>query len=187
MLRRRLPSLETAPTHLSGTRQRRAEVQADPRWRAINLPSLEDRRALGARGEHYVWQDSKFEGFELYFNDEARSAMGFIDFGTRCEGPPGCVHGGALATIFDNVLGSTVVEGLKGQRAVTLNLDVNYRKIIETRIDRVEGRKVYVTATLTDGEDGTLHADASALFLVVNLQQIRDQIHKGNNSNRPSS
>jgi predicted thioesterase len=58
-------------------------------------------------------------------------------------------------------------------------------KIIETRIDRVEGRKVYVTATLTDGEDGTLHADASALFLVVNLQQIRDQIHKGNN--RPSS
>jgi predicted thioesterase len=65
-------------------------------------------------------------------------------------------------------------------------------KIIETRIDRVEGRKVYVTATLTDGEDGTLHADASALFLVVNLQQIRDQIHnKGNNANsstsRPSS
>jgi hypothetical protein len=50
MLQRRLPRLEADPTHMSGTRQRRAEVQADPRWRAINLPSLDDRRALGARG-----------------------------------------------------------------------------------------------------------------------------------------
>jgi predicted thioesterase len=49
-------------------------------------------------------------------------------------------------------------------------------KIVETKIDRVEGRKVYVTATLTDGEDGTLHADASALFLLVNWHQIKDKI-----------
>jgi predicted thioesterase len=56
---------------------------------------------------------------------------------------------------------------------------------METRIDRVEGRKVYVTATLTDGEDGTLHADASALFLVVNWQQIKDKIHPSADKNKP--
>jgi acyl-coenzyme A thioesterase PaaI-like protein len=44
------------------------------------------------------------------------------------------VHGGALATLFDNVLGSTVVESLKGQRAVTLNLNVNYRKVLFSKL-----------------------------------------------------
>lgn len=51
-------------------------------------------------------------------------------------------------------------------------------KIIESKVDKVEGRKVYVTATISDGEDGTVHADASALFLTVNWQHIKDKVTK---------
>jgi acyl-coenzyme A thioesterase PaaI-like protein len=37
-----------------------------------------------------------------------RSTVGSVLFAKTCEGPPGSVHGGAIATALDDVLGSQV-------------------------------------------------------------------------------
>ena len=74
-------------------------------------------------------------------------------------GGNGAAHGGAIALLFDEQCGMTI---FAAQRPVarTAYLHVNYRKltpldvelVVESKIDRVEGRKVYVTIELKDAD-----------------------------------
>ena len=86
-------------------------------------------------------------------------------------GRNGAVHGGSLGMLFDTVLGMTgsVLTGNPRQR--TAYLKINYRNIVpiekdlqfDAGVDRVDGRKVFVSGRLTDGD--TLLSDADALFV----------------------
>ena len=85
-------------------------------------------------------------------------------------GGNGAAHGGTLPLLFDEVLGR--LANSTG-RAIgrTAYLKVNFRKItpigitlqIDATVDRVEGRKRWVSARLLD--DGNLVADAEGLFV----------------------
>lgn len=86
-------------------------------------------------------------------------------------GGNGAAHGGVLPLLFDDLFGMIVhYSGRPISR--TAFLHVNYRKItpLETpltvtgRVDRVEGRKTFVTAELRD-EQGELLADSEALMV----------------------
>ncbi len=86
-------------------------------------------------------------------------------------GRNGAVHGGAVAMLFDSVLGYTAAKLTRSLYQRTAFLRVDYRKIapveqtlrIESGIDRIEGRKIFVTGCLFDGE--TQLAEAEALFV----------------------
>ncbi|MBS9532103.1 PaaI family thioesterase [Mycobacterium sp. M1] len=88
-------------------------------------------------------------------------------------GRNGAVHGGAIALLFDSVLGtaSWLLTGGPYQR--TAYLHVNYRKIVpiekelqvQAGVSRVEGRKIFLETRLCDGD--TLLADGEALFVVL--------------------
>lgn len=90
-------------------------------------------------------------------------------FGSAYEGPPGSVHGGFVAAAFDEVLG--YVQSLSGQPGMTGTLTVRYRKptplhtplLFEAELLRVEGRKIFTSATLT--AEGVLRAEAEAIFI----------------------
>ncbi|MEZ4327481.1 MAG: PaaI family thioesterase [Polyangiales bacterium] len=99
-------------------------------------------------------------------------------FGREAEGRPGVAHGGAIATVIDDVSGTT--GWLSGKPVVSLNLNIDYRAfvptgawlLVEGRVTDVQGRKVWVTCTVTtpsaDGAgESTLHAEAKGLFLQV--------------------
>ncbi|MGV0742441.1 PaaI family thioesterase [Mycolicibacterium sp. XJ870] len=86
-------------------------------------------------------------------------------------GRNGAVHGGALALLFDSLLGFTAAKLTRSPYQRTAYLHVNYRKIapiekelqVDAGIDRIEGRKIFVTGRLRDGDDVLTEADA--LFL----------------------
>lgn len=88
-------------------------------------------------------------------------------------GRNGAVHGGALALLFDSLLGFTAFTLGKRPRQRTAFLHVDYRKIalverelqVDAGIDRVEGRKIFVTGRLLDGDD--VLCEAEALFLTL--------------------
>ena len=88
-------------------------------------------------------------------------------------GRNGAVHGGALGLLFDSVLGMTSAVITGGPRQRTAYLHVNYRQIvpinkelqIDAAVDRVEGRKIFVSGRLSDGD--TLLTDAEALFVLL--------------------
>lgn len=93
------------------------------------------------------------------------------------QGPPGAVHGGFLAAMFDELLGS--VQSLASEGGgYTAKLEVRYRNL--TPLDRElrfvgwvvadKGRRVQVEATCTAGD--TRCADAHGLFVRPAAQPI---------------
>jgi len=103
--------------------------------------------------------------------------QGWARFARFHLGRNGAVHGGALGMLFDTVLGltSSVITG--GPRQRTAYLRINYRHIvpiekklqIDAGIDRVDGRKIFVSGRLTDGD--TVLTEADALFVRLNPGQ----------------
>jgi acyl-coenzyme A thioesterase PaaI-like protein len=97
--------------------------------------------------------------------------QGWARFARFHLGRNGAVHGGALGLLFDTVLGltSSVLTGGPYQR--TAYLKINYRHIvpiekklqIDAGVDRVDGRKIFVSGRLSDGD--TVLTDADALFV----------------------
>ncbi len=86
-------------------------------------------------------------------------------------GRNGAVHGGSLVRLFDTVLGLTasVLTGSRRQR--TAYLRINYRNIVpiekklqfDAGVDSEDGRKIFVSGRLWDGD--TLLTEADALFV----------------------
>lgn len=99
--------------------------------------------------------------------------VGRVRFDRRQEGAPGLAHGGALATLLDDALGSLLV--VVGRPAVTAKLCVDYRSpavlhrdlVVDAWIDRVDGRKLHLAGTVKDGD--VLVAEGTALFLEVDM------------------
>ena len=93
------------------------------------------------------------------------------------SGAPGIAHGGAVATVVDDVLGFLLY--LVAQPGVTRRLEVDYLKPvlvgvpyeIRARVDRHEGRKVFVSCSCT-GPDGVEAFRASGLFITVDLEHF---------------
>jgi len=87
------------------------------------------------------------------------------------RGGNSAAHGGTIALLFDDLLGM-IVHASGHPIARTAYLHVNYRKVtpietelvVEGRVDRAEGRKLFCTAELRD-LDGTVLADCEALML----------------------
>ncbi|MXW62555.1 MAG: PaaI family thioesterase [Acidimicrobiaceae bacterium] len=101
--------------------------------------------------------------------DEHFEIHGEVTFGTAFNGPPDCVHGGVIAALFDELLGSAcVVNGIGGY---TGTLTIVYRTPtplgtpLQMRgwFDRSERRKVFAKGTLHAGD--TLCAQAEGIFI----------------------
>jgi acyl-coenzyme A thioesterase PaaI-like protein len=101
---------------------------------------------------------------------------GTVTLDRRHEGAPGFAHGGAVATVLDDALGSLLT--LLRKPAVTARLEVNYRRPayvgrpfqVEAWVERIEGRKLHLAGALSDAVDRI--ADASGLFLRVDAEHF---------------
>ncbi|MEV0293681.1 PaaI family thioesterase [Nocardia sp. NPDC050710] len=99
-----------------------------------------------------------------------------ITFRTYHLGGNAAAHGGQIAICFDDLLGMAAAVHAGGVTR-TASLTVDYRSItpldtelrVRTWAERQEGRKVYVRATLHDGD--RLCAEANGLFIVLNPGQ----------------
>lgn len=98
-------------------------------------------------------------------------------FDERHVGAPGVAHGGAVATVVDDLFGFLLY--LVGELAVTRRLEIDYRApvrlgvpyLLRARVVRRDGRKLFVDAAGTD-EAGTPVLSAAALFVVVDQQHF---------------
>ena len=89
--------------------------------------------------------------------------------GWQYEGPPGCVHGGFIAALFDEMMGLTQLKAKNP--GMTGELKVRYQRPtplaqplqFEAQVDRSEGRKTFVTAVLKHQD--TVTASCEAVFI----------------------
>ena len=101
-----------------------------------------------------------------------------VIFGQLAQGPPGHVHGGAIAAVLDEAMGA--VAWMNDFTAMTVNLEVQYYKsvkletvaYVEAWVDRSEEKKVYVKGILVS-EDESLYAEANSLFIRQSKEQFQ--------------
>ncbi|KAM6936210.1 acyl-coenzyme A thioesterase THEM4 [Lycodopsis pacificus] len=116
--------------------------------------------------------------YVLFFNREEQRCVGIFQAGHLLEGPPGHVHGGAIATMIDTVTGSLAL--ILCGPVVTANLNINYRKpiplgstvLLESSLDRKEGKKIFITSKVTSSDGSKLHTDTTALFVSISLSNL---------------
>lgn len=100
-------------------------------------------------------------------------------FDARHVGAPGIAHGGAVATVFDDLFGFLLYS--VGDLAVTRSLDVEYLSpvlldveyTLHASIAERVGRKIHMAATLQASE-GALIARSGALFVTVDLDHFKN-------------
>jgi acyl-coenzyme A thioesterase PaaI-like protein len=105
--------------------------------------------------------------------DEDGRIRGWARFSRYHLGRNGAAHGGAIALLFDSILGLTSALLTQGPYQRTAFLHVNYRKIVpiektlqlDAGVSRVEGRKIFVEVTLSDGDD--VLTEGEALFVLL--------------------
>jgi hypothetical protein len=101
--------------------------------------------------------------------DGAMELRGRAFFDYPYEGPPTCVHGGVIAELFDELLGSANIINSRG--GLTGRLTITYRQPTPLRstLDLVarqtggERRKVFTWGGIY--HDGTLTAEAEGVFI----------------------
>jgi acyl-coenzyme A thioesterase PaaI-like protein len=113
---------------------------------------------------------------------EGDRVVGTVTMGPAYEGPPGCLHGGFIAALFDELLG--YAQSLTGRPGMTGRLTVAYRNPtplgeplrLEGWVTAVEGRTITTQATLhhAAGPDRTqLCAEAEGVFVSMRPEVMR--------------
>lgn len=155
------------PTYLSQIAGRLQDEQLPAHW-----PTC-----LGCGGDNEA-------GFHLQVLRDGAGVVAEHTFADRHTGAPGIVHGGAVATVVDDVLGYLLY--LVPMAGVTRHLEVDYLKpvlagvpyVVRAQIDSLEGRKLWASCACT-APDGTVTFTAKGLFLRVDLDHFADAVTQG--------
>lgn len=115
-------------------------------------------------------------GMGLKLRIDGERIRGRVCFDQRQEGAPGFAHGGAIATVLDDALGTMLM--ILRQPAVTARLTVDFRAPaflgrefeVEAWCERIDDRKIYLAGRIVDG--ATVIADCRALFIEVEVEHF---------------
>jgi acyl-coenzyme A thioesterase PaaI-like protein len=113
---------------------------------------------------------------ELHMDVHEGGGQGGVVIGPVFQGGPGLVHGGILALLIDHAMGC-VAAGPE-RPAMTVRLAMRYLKptplgvplTVSVRLDRIEGRRLHLSADIT--ADGQVTVDAEAIFLKLTEQNL---------------
>ncbi|MBT4522412.1 MAG: PaaI family thioesterase [Halieaceae bacterium] len=114
---------------------------------------------------------------------EGKTAYGTVNCGWAYEGPPGCLHGGYIAAIFDQFLGMAQIAGKNP--GMTGSLTTRYLKPTPLNTDleltadivSVNGRKTIVKGEIRAG--ATVTATCEGLFIRPSPNATHKQLSPG--------
>ncbi|KAM4690481.1 uncharacterized protein WCC33_017875 [Rhinophrynus dorsalis] len=152
-------------------------------WRPIPcygeiIYSIEGDPPEGGRVNRFFTRnfDKDGVGFEysMFYNKDEKRVVCLLQPGTYLGGHPGFIHGGCIATIIDDTSGIAAV--LEIGKVMTAQITINYRNpiplgstvIVDSHVDKVEGKKVYTSCEVRSHDDSVLHTEAKALFIRMN-------------------
>ncbi len=113
---------------------------------------------------------------QLVLEQDEHGVTGRVTVGRVFQGGPGLVHGGILALLIDHAMGCVAAGPLRP--AMTVQLSLRYRRptpvgvplTVTAQLDRVEGRKLHLSATIS--VDGQVTVDADAIFLTLTTENL---------------
>ena len=119
-------------------------------------------------------------GIGIKVRRDGDEAVADFNLGAAFEGAPRRAHGGVVAAIFDDVMGYVLV--VHRTPAFTGRLTVSYRApvpmgqdmTVRARLERREGRKLFMTAQMTLTADGShpVICEAEGLFIAIPPERL---------------
>jgi acyl-coenzyme A thioesterase PaaI-like protein len=111
------------------------------------------------------------------------SGAGEVVIGPLFQGGPGLVHGGIVALLIDHAMGC--VAARPDRPAMTVQLAMRYRRptplgvplTVSVTLNRIEGRKLHLSATITAHDQVTVEADA--IFLALTTENLATVFRRG--------
>ncbi|XP_058016701.1 acyl-coenzyme A thioesterase THEM4-like, partial [Ahaetulla prasina] len=109
--------------------------------------------------------------FAMFYNGLERRMVVLLQPGSYLEGMIGFMHGGAVAAILDHTFASCGICAFG--IVLTANLSVNYKSpiplgsvvLVETKVEKVEEKKIFLSGRVQSTDAQNLHADATALLI----------------------
>lgn len=158
---------------MSEPEDRPPQVVPDPGWIPVEPPNLE-----GGRGSFVSGEPAEGRLRVSYFRrPEDDRLVGRAWFGAGAEGPPGHAHGGAMAAVLDEAMGSC--GWLAGYPVVAAHIEADFKRMLplgtdarlEAWVERIEGRKVFIQGLLAD-EEGDLFASSRGVFVILRPERL---------------
>lgn len=109
----------------------------------------------------------------VYVDDAKGSLRAFYYLGSGLGGHHGMLHGGVFAVLLDECMGRASFAVLPNHIGVTASMDIAYSApikipgivIVKAVVDKLEGRKAWVAASMESPDGLTVFAKAKALFI----------------------
>lgn len=143
------------------------DLSPEPGWRELV-------RDPGRRNTSYVSGDPHTDRIRVrYYVDEATDTkVAKAVFGPGAEGPPGYAHGGSIAALLDEAMGSHL--WYRGHPVLLARFELSYRAsvpqgvpvVVRPRLVSHRGRKIEAAGAI-EGLDGTVYCESTALFVVM--------------------
>ncbi len=100
-----------------------------------------------------------------------------VYFGTMAQGPPFHAHGGSQAAVLDEAMGLSA--WFANKAVVAANIKIEYVKMlkllqvvtVETWIEKVDGRKVWMKAEIKDSK-GIIYSKGTGLYIILPDEKI---------------
>lgn len=151
----------------------------------VDKPQLNGRDEWSSSGQYGSWQVHLLEStpvlgrasplspeLSIWFEQTGEETRAFasVKFNWLYEGPTGICHGGWVAAVFDELLGTAQV--LSGKTGMTASLNTRYHKptplnkelLLSAWVTEVEDKKIVIRGEMHDGE--TLTASCEGIFVI---------------------
>ncbi|MEH6567909.1 MAG: hotdog fold domain-containing protein [Halioglobus sp.] len=167
----------TPPTQALHDMAEKLEQQTQEFSRSKRLYGLLEFIRDGEHGDHGEinhelngvggWSNPLSPGLNIWI--EGNKAYGRVNCGYAYEGPPGHIHGGHVAAIFDQFLGMAQLAGKKPGMTGTLTMrylkptPLNTDLDLEAEVEILEGRKTRVKGKIIN--KGCVTATCEGLFI----------------------
>jgi thioesterase superfamily protein 4 len=119
-------------------------------------------------------QTRSVQDFHVYVHKSNTHVAVLVRLGGATSGHRGVVHGGLACMLMDEAFGWLSGACLQSQRAFTANLNVNFKQplpvnsvvVVHAKLDKIEGRKMFMSAELQSLDKSITYSNATTLFVV---------------------
>lgn len=154
-------------------------LDPDPGWSALKIPARKKRSRSFVSGD----PDGPRLRVRYYQRDADGGLVGKAWFGPEAEGPPGCAHGGAMASVLDEAMGAAA--WIAGHIVLAARLTTDFRRPLplgtvarfEAVVAEANGRKVITKGRLI-GPDGAPYCEAEGLFIQVDPAALGPEVQR---------
>ena len=188
-LTKNLRAVITNSVTLNGSEEALTKLADQAEALNVSMKPLAGLRAMASHNKIFKYNDVAWSSPYSPINGRANplsppmftqikddKAIGIVNCGPAYEGPPGCVHGGVVAMIWDHVLAvGTMVKDARGPTAyLTINYirptPLNTELRFEAWIEKQEGKKTFAKGRCYAGDD--IVTEAEGLFIHTTLRDV---------------